>query len=282
MAHTKKVIMPNSPAAAKQEELALPSNDFQPSFGFESHFQQGRPDKKQSLESAYSQWQNAQTQQNLRRVIDAASPVISTAMTSYAGGDRALRGRAKALAAKAVKSYDPERGTKLGTHLMIQLQPLRRSFTQRMLPVSMPERVQLELSRLNQAEDVFKQTHEREPSDEELSDELGLSKRRIAHLRKFSRGAVSESQLRDPESGEAYQPGTAQVTPEDVWLEFVYHDLDPIDKKIMEWKTGLYGKSRLGTSEVARRLNITPSAVSQRAAKIANKLEELKHGASNR
>ena len=77
----------------------------------------------------------------------------------------------------------------------------------------------------------------------------------------------------DPAAG-AKLPGTEKVSAEDIWLEYVHHDLDPVDKKVLEWKTGLYGKTILSTNEIARRLKITPGAVSQRASKIAMKIEE--------
>jgi DNA-directed RNA polymerase specialized sigma subunit len=93
----------------------------------------------------------------------------------------------------------------------------------------------------------------------------------------FSKGLISEGQTATPEEG-VQLPGTESLPASDIWLEYVHHDLDPIDKKILEWKTGMYGKQVLSTNEIARRLNITPSAVSQRAAKIAMKIEAGQSG----
>lgn len=275
MAHTKKIKMPQSPEnGASKETSVIPTGDFQPSFGFDKHFK--TPEKRPALEQSYEHWAQNRTQDNLRRVVSAAEPVINTAVTSFAGGDPALRARAKALAVKAIKSYDPARGTQLKTHLMIRLQPLQRYYLKRVTPIATPERVQLDHFRLRQAEEAFKQTKGREASDDELTELTGLTPRRIAHVRKLSRGVLAEAQLDSRDGTGTNLPGTQQVTPEDIWIEYVHHDLDPIDKKILEWKTGLYGKERLGTSAIARRLNITPSAVSQRASKIALLLERGK------
>lgn len=274
MAHTKKVIMPQSPdQETKQETPVIPQGDFQPSFGFDKHFKQ--PGDKPSLERSYEHWAQNRTPANLRKVVKAAEPVINTAVTSFAGGDTSLRSRAKSLAISGIKSYDPSRGTKLKTHLMIRMQPLQRHYLKRVTPIAVPERVQLDHYRLRQAEEAFKQTKGREASDDELAEMTGLSPRRIAHVRRLSKGVLAEGQTETAEEGVS-TPGTQEITPEDVWIEYVHHDLDPIDKKILEWKTGLYGKERLGTSAIARRLGITPSAVSQRAAKIALMLERGK------
>lgn len=226
-----------------------------------------------SLDNAYAQWQRDPTPNTVQQFLQSARPVISKALTSYAGGDKALTARAKRLAIDALKKYDPERGTKLQTHLLIQLQPLRRDYMKRLTPVHIPERIQIDKYHLDMTDREFKAMHEREPSDAELSDLTGLSAKRIARIRMFDKGLISEGQTANPESG-VQLPGSDEIAPDDIWLEYVHHDLNPIDKKILEWKTGIYGKQVLSTNEIARRLNITPSAVSQRAARIALKIEE--------
>lgn len=280
MAHTKKVMLPGSPVKEKEEDdpVHIPTGKFQPSFGFDEHLKK-KP--RSSLTEAYEFWHANQTPANMQAALAAAKPVIGKAITSYAGGDKALTGRAKRLAIDAFRNYDPTRGTKLNTHLMIRLQPLQRSFSKRVTPLAVPERVQLDQYRLRLAEEEIKQTRNREGADSELSEMTGMTARRIAHVRKFSKGTLSEGQMTTPEAG-VNLPGSEGLSPEDIYVEYVHHDLDPIDKKIMEWKTGMYGKERLGTTQIARKLGITPSAVSQRAAKIARKLEEGKdHGPSD-
>lgn len=249
---------------------------FNPAFGFDKQKNIGSRDRNQ-LETDYETWRVDQRPANMAKLLESSKPVIERALTSYAGGNQAMYGRAKLLAIDAFKSFDPKKGTKLRTHLFIRLQPLQREFTKRTSPLAIPERVQLDLLRINQAEQSLRELHGRDPADDEIADEIGLSARRIAHVRGFSKGIVTESQMRSPE-GIPSLPGTQQVTPNDIWVEYVHHDLSPIDKKIFEWKTGVYGKKVLTTNEIARRLNITPSAVSQRAAKIAALLEKVQNG----
>ena len=59
-----------------------------------------------------------------------------------------------------------------------------------------------------------------------------------------------------------------------MWSDYVYYDLDPIDKKIFEWTTGYAGSKIIPKGEVAKKLRITPAAVSLRINKIVKKLEE--------
>ena len=70
----------------------------------------------------------------------------------------------------------------------------------------------------------------------------------------------------------SYLPG--QNTAADAWANFVYGDLGPTDQLIMDMTLGRNGRRRASTQEIARRLNITPGAVSQRAAKIQAMLDK--------
>jgi Mn-dependent DtxR family transcriptional regulator len=58
------------------------------------------------------------------------------------------------------------------------------------------------------------------------------------------------------------------------WNELVYHDLDEINQTIYDYLIGGHGRTPISTSEIARKLGITPSAVSQRAAVIQSMLDE--------
>jgi len=243
-------------------------------FGFGKNNHQPESPKPGTIDDAYEFWQRNQSTANMDRLLQAAKPTIGKALSSFAGGDKSMTARAKRLAIDAFKTFDPKRGAKLNTHLMIRLQPLQREYTSRSSIFKIPERVQLDKFRLEQSELALTDELGREPSDNELAEYTGFSTRRIAHVRKFARRGYAESQIRTPE-GEPVQVTSETVDPEDIWFEYVHHDLDPIDKKILEWKTGMYDKKVLSTNEIASRLKITPSAVSQRAAKIALKLENV-------
>jgi DNA-directed RNA polymerase specialized sigma subunit len=180
------------------------------------------------------------------------------------------------LALGAFKSYDPNKGTKLRTHLMTQLQPLIRHARNYENIARVPERVSADLYMVNQAKRDFVDRHKRDPSDHELADHTGLSSRRIAHVKSFARGDIAESGLKEMDEGESsiMYPGVAKADPAQIWLEYVHHDATPVDRQILEWKTGYNGQKVMTTTEIAKRLGLTPGAVSQRSAKIAERLAE--------
>jgi len=268
--HLRRVPMPGR---WKQEQKSDALSEGSTDFGFGK--KDDKPEvKKTSLDDAYDFWNKNRSPANMDRLLRAAQPVINKALSSFAGGNKALGARAKKLAIDAFKNYDMQKGTKLGTHLLIRLQPLQREYTNRSSITAIPERVHLDKFRLEHAERSLGEELGREPSDDEIADRTGFSTKRIAHIRQFARRQFASGQMRSAE-GKPVQVVSDQVTPEDIWFEYVHHDLDPIDKKILEWKTGMYDKKILSTNEIARRLKITASAVSQRAAKIALKLENV-------
>ena len=83
-------------------------------------------------------------------------------------------------------------------------------------------------------------------------------------------------------SGDAESAGfMPNVVPDDdgdSWAEFVYFDMDAVNKKIMEWTLGLHGSDTFSNIEIARKLRLTPGAVSQRKQsiqKILNQRQDL-------
>ena len=228
------------------------------------------------MEEAFEKWKGAPTPENAASLLDAAKPVIDSAVQAYGRGNPALRTKAKVLALGAFQSYDPSKGTKLRTHLMTQMQPLIRHSRQFDNIARVPERVSGDLYMINQAKKDFLDKFRRDPTDHELADETGLSSRRIAHVRGFARGDMSESGLKESDEGEMsiMYPGVSRPDPAQIWLEYVHHDASPIDRQILEWKTGYNGQKVLSTTDIAKRLGLTPGAISQRSAKIAEKLAE--------
>jgi len=227
------------------------------------------------MEQAYEKWRKAPTQENMAALLDAADPVVDSALSAYARGDKALKSRARILAAGAFKTYDPQKGTKLRTHVMTQLQPLSRAHRERTAVVRTPERVAADSYRLSQAQQEFADRHGREPSTAELADASNLSLKRIAHVRGF-KGPLAESSLTEMEedSPATFYPGVHKEDPRKIWQEYVYHDLDPINQQILERKAGMHGKPALSNNEIAAKLGVTPGAVSQRSAAIAAKLAQ--------
>ncbi|NBT75265.1 MAG: hypothetical protein EBT15_04710 [Betaproteobacteria bacterium] len=232
------------------------------------------------FDSAYAQWQTTKTPETNTALLGTIQPVIDTAVMSYAGQNASptIRSRARLMALKALDTYDPKRGN-VRTHLLSQLQSLRRLTAQSQNIISIPEQVGLDYSRLNESEAELRDQLGRDPTDDELADHTGLSTRRIQKIRAFNQPVSEGMTTREVSDEESYGGDVASNIPgstrsADAWFNFVYEDLSPVDKLIADMTLGRNGRRKTSTQEIARRLNITPGAVSQRAAKIQAMLDK--------
>lgn len=213
-------------------------------------------------------------------MLRALRPVIDTAVRTYAGPQASptLHGRARQMTLEALPRYDPSR-TKLKTYLLNHLQGLRRLSVRENNIISVPEQVQMDLFHLNRRRDELAEELGRDPSDLELADRTGLSVKRIAYVRTL-RLPTSESAMLQPfrgsDSSDYNEPAVRGGGEADAsaWQRFVHAGLDPVDQVILEHSFGLYGKPVLSNRDIARRLNITPSAVSQRRVRIQGLLDQ--------
>lgn len=230
------------------------------------------------FEPHYNSWKTDPSPKNTSAMIKALNPVVESAVRTYVspGADSpTLRSKAKLIMVNALKTYDPARA-KLRTHMMSQLQGLRRAAAKETQILSIPEQVAIDLGRINEAENFLRDKLGRDPSDLELADHTGISRKRLGYVR-GARPVISEGALTNvagEEGNELYMPQVEQPEEIGAWHDFVYHDLDPVDQIIMEHSFGMHGKPSLSNQAIAKKLRISPGAVSQRKARIQNKLNQ--------
>jgi DNA-directed RNA polymerase specialized sigma subunit len=222
----------------------------------------------------YQSWKKEPTPTNMGALLRAVNPILETGLRTYAGAGASplLRSRARRIAMEAMGRYDPSR-VQLSTYLMQQLQGLRRIKAQEQEPIKVPEQVRLERIQLDGAEKELRDRLGREPSTVELSDHLHLAPERIAKIRKVHSGLTEGSMTRYSDDEAVYSPAVAQQSDEP-WLRFVHASLHPTDQVILEHSTGLFGRPQLSNNDIAKRLKISPSAISQRRTRIQSKLDQ--------
>jgi DNA-directed RNA polymerase specialized sigma subunit len=226
--------------------------------------------------NSYGEWTKEPNPVNTGKFLKSIDPVLQSALRTFGGKNPSpnMHSHAKLLALHAAGSYDPSRA-KLRTHLMTHLQGLRRASAKESQIISIPERVGLDLHHLHTAEEELRDRLGREPSTSELADHSGISMKRIGHVRKAKPGYAEGQMVSENEEGgeSAFNPAVLS-RPTDVWHEFIYHDLHPIDQLIMEHTLGMHGRRQLSKQAIARKLRLSPGAISQRAARIQQKLDQ--------
>jgi DNA-directed RNA polymerase specialized sigma subunit len=241
----------------------------------------GAPNNKiQKKESEREELMNAYKSRpdhvNLKAVLTAYDDVITKATEQFSGGYNSpvIKRRAQIMAAQALKSFDPTKGAKVSTHIYNSLQPIRRIAPAMTEAVVVPERVAIDMSKLDGADKELYNFLGRDPSDAELADRTGLSIKRIGKLRKMSM-PINEGSFRDTENPDIVEaPGVNGRTNEQIMIDYVYHDLSPLDQKVLEMTSGYGGRPMLQIEQIATALNKPYKWVSQRASIIQKKVAD--------
>lgn len=221
-------------------------------------------------DDAYNLWKADPTPENLNSAVRALDGTVNYAL--YAVGDTEnpqLRHQARLFAAEAIKTYDPTKGAQLPSWVSGQLQSLRRFKRENTGPVKVPERAQLDAWHIEKARREYLDRHGVDPDVKQLADASHLSVKRITDVRKATRPVVAQEAIQDVEQNETDFTGEA--------LEYVYDESDATDRKIIEMLTGYGGGNTVPKHLVAQHLGVSPSQITRRSERIAQKLQEMEY-----
>jgi DNA-directed RNA polymerase specialized sigma subunit len=226
------------------------------------------------LAPPFNAWQQDPSPGNATRLLTAVKPAIDRGIRAHVGTKTspATQSHARRLALTAIRSYDPTRA-QLSTHIVNNLQGLKRVVRRQRHVLSVPERVELDRRRADVASTELQDALGREPSLQELADYTRLSTRRLQHVGQLKQPVAEGRLLATTQESGGYMPAVQQG-PSDTWLELVYQDLLPVDQNILDWTLGLHGRKPLSNQEIAVKLQLSPGAISQRKAKIQTKLDQ--------
>lgn len=224
-----------------------------------------------ALTAMYADWAAARTPAGLGRILTGLDPIITQEVHRISGPKPLLRSRARVLTAKAIQAYDPTRGVPIGAYVRQQLQPLTR-YSANMRPLRVSEALVQRAAELNSRRMELANQLDRDPTDDELADHVGISVPRIRQLRSQVPVTVNESRIVN-EEGENFLPAQQDNSELDTAVEAVYGGLDQRQRQIYDWRVGANGPA-LSNKEIAQRLGITPSAASQTADMIAKRIQE--------
>ena len=176
---------------------------------------------------------------------------------------------------KAVERFDPAKGGKLSTYGSWWIkQSIKRALANQSKTIRLPVHLVDKISKMRRVAMRMQEEMGREPSDEELGGELGITAGRVAQMRLAAiRPASLDAPIGDDDSNnfsEIVQDENAETpyqTLEDKtvtgMLQEMVKTLDPREETILRYRFGLDGGSEKTLEEVGQKFGVTRERIRQ-------------------
>ena len=176
---------------------------------------------------------------------------------------------------KAVERFDPEKGGKLSTYGSWWIkQSIKRALANQSKTIRLPVHMVDKIAKMRRISALMTECMGREPSEDELAEELGLPRRKLALLTRASQRPVSlDAPVNEDESidlSDIIGDERAQ-SPLDALVDKNIHNqlddllevLDEREHRIIGARFGLNGKKPMTLEEVGREFGVTRERIRQ-------------------
>jgi RNA polymerase primary sigma factor len=176
---------------------------------------------------------------------------------------------------KAVERFDPAKGGKLSTYGSWWIkQSIKRALANQSKTIRLPVHLVDKISKMRRTAMRLQEELGREPSDDELGEELGITAARVAQMRMAAiRPASLDAPIGDEDSNnfaEVVQDESAETPYEQLeektvtrMLQEMVKTLDPREATILRARFGLDGGAQKTLEEVGERFGVTRERVRQ-------------------
>lgn len=188
---------------------------------------------------------------------------------------------------KAVERFDPAKGGKLSTYGSWWIkQSIKRALANQSKTIRLPVHLVDKIARMRRTAMKLQEELGREPSDDELAAEMGMSSHRVSQMRTAAiRPASLDAPIGDDDSNnfaEIVQDENAATPYKQLenktltrMLQEMVRTLDPREATILRYRFGLDGGSEKTLEEVGHKFGVTRERVRQIQNIALNKLRKM-------
>ncbi|GHC58104.1 sigma-70 family RNA polymerase sigma factor [Roseibacillus persicicus] len=185
---------------------------------------------------------------------------------------------------KAVERFDPNKGGKLSTYGSWWIkQSIKRALANQSKTIRLPVHMVDKIARMRRISSMLGESLGREPTDEELGEELGLPRQKLAALKRASQRPTSLDEPFGDEERGSYSEVIGDeraVNPFDALADKNMHGhlddllevLDERESKIIDARFGLNGRTPMTLEEVGREFGVTRERIRQLQNVALNKM----------
>jgi DNA-directed RNA polymerase specialized sigma subunit len=218
----------------------------------------------------WKKWKVSRSKEVLENLITSFQPMIQQVVIQFSTAPlppEAVEAEAIKQLVEAFKTYNPGMGTALGTHVYSYLRKVYRYISSYQNIGKIPEARTLRIADFNNVFQQLRNRDDRDPTTNELADALSWNPNEVTRMQSELRKDLSIEDL--PYIAAEQQDENLRNT-----LYFFYNSLQPEDQLIMEYATGLYGKSKFSDKDIAKSMHLPLSVVRKRKEFIVKGLEE--------
>jgi RNA polymerase primary sigma factor len=176
---------------------------------------------------------------------------------------------------KAVERFDPAKGAKLSTYGSWWIkQSIKRALANQSKTIRLPVHLVDKISKMGRTAMKLQEVLGREPTDDELAEEMGIPTSRVMQMRTASiRPASLDAPIGDEDSnsyGEIVQDDAAETPYEQLedktitnMLQDMVMTLSPREATILRYRFGLDGGTEKTLEEVGQKFDVTRERVRQ-------------------
>jgi DNA-directed RNA polymerase specialized sigma subunit len=225
--------------------------------------------KDQDLE-AWRKYRQSRSTQNRNELLSRFSGAISSQVNKWQGSvpREVLTNQAKILAIKAFDTYEENKGTALATHVINNIAPISRTVYTYQNTARLPENLTLRMHSFNAANEHLGSMLGRDPTTNELRDELGWTGTEITRIRDYNRRDLIESV-----GGVNDGFFTTEEDADEAVLAALYYDLLPQEKRLFELTTGYNGARKRSNPEIMKELGLSQAQLSYQKSQMKNKIQ---------
>lgn len=230
-------------------------------------------------------WKKDPTPENMHPLMKRFEPVFNQKVNQWKApyvNESAFRANLKLQAIDAFKTYDPNRGTALRTHLENRLQKSMRFNTQQQNYAYIPEGKTSFIGPIQRAHDLLSEDFGRPPTPAEIAEHINSNRPRNKQITPDKVQEIQAGQIRDvigsetelPDQGAQVQQDQAVNRQREI-LGLLRPELSRDQQTVFDHLYGLNGKQKVtSTGQLAKVLGKSPSQISRLRTDILNRFNQ--------